>query len=162
MSGRHIVEAIGVAAVVVSLIFVGTEIRQNTRIAQSAAYQQLGIATADTWNGVAHDAQFNEFLAKDLATWTQSEWQQRRAYWMVWLRLLETLQIQIEQGLLPGEAVGRLGYGSVETWAQRQDFACLWPGIGATVSQAVRDLVEAVPFVDGSVCAGYDLPPAIQ
>ena len=46
---KTILELIGAGAVVLGLIFVGLELRQSTIAARAAAYQELGIATADIW-----------------------------------------------------------------------------------------------------------------
>ena len=49
MSGKAIRETLGFLAVVAGLVFVGLEIRQNTIAARSAAYWEIGQATAESW-----------------------------------------------------------------------------------------------------------------
>lgn len=52
---RDSLELVGIAAVVLSLIFVAYEVRQNTISARAAAIQEIGIATAEMWGEYARD-----------------------------------------------------------------------------------------------------------
>lgn len=47
LENRQIVEIFGVLAVVISLIFVGLELRQSTIASRAAAYQEIGLATSE-------------------------------------------------------------------------------------------------------------------
>ena len=70
------------------------------------------------------------------------------------LRTLETVQLQVEQGLLPEDAMTRLGYD----WAQSLSsddlaFACLWPSLRRQLGASVRQLIEdSTPAANRGVC----------
>ena len=48
MSGKAIAEALAAMGVIASMMFVGMEIRQSNAQARAAAYQSIGVATAQT------------------------------------------------------------------------------------------------------------------
>lgn len=55
MSSKAIRETLATLGVIASLIFVGIEIRNGTTQARAAAYQALGVATAEWFDSWAHD-----------------------------------------------------------------------------------------------------------
>ena len=55
---KNIFEAVGMVAIVASLVFLSLEIRQSNVQARAAAYQAIGIATATAFDSLAHDRQF--------------------------------------------------------------------------------------------------------
>ena len=55
---KNIFEAVGMVAIVASLIFLSLEIRQSNLQARAAAYQAIGIATAAAFDNLAHDRKF--------------------------------------------------------------------------------------------------------
>ncbi len=59
MKNEPVVELIGLIAVIAGLVFIGLEIRQNNRLAQAAAYQEIGSATAQNWRDMSQDPEFN-------------------------------------------------------------------------------------------------------
>lgn len=59
MKNVPVVESIGLIAVIAGLVFVGLEIRQNNRLAQAAAFQEIGFATAQHWYDMSQDPEFN-------------------------------------------------------------------------------------------------------
>jgi len=66
--------------------------------------------------------------------------------------MLETILLQVEQGLLPPDTMVRLGYD----WGpalSAPDFACLWPELGEHLGASVRQLIEDItPEADRFVC----------
>ena len=65
MKGKSIGEALAAIGVIVSLVFVATEIRQNTVALRTAAYQAIGLAAAASLDDLAHDRElFENVFAK--------------------------------------------------------------------------------------------------
>lgn len=85
ISSRTIRQSVAAAGVIASLAFVGLQIRQSNIQARAAAYQAIGIATSGDWE------RWERLLSADL-------------------RMLETVLLQVDQGLLPQNAITRLGY----------------------------------------------------
>ena len=50
------------------------------------------------------------------------------------MRLAETMLLQVEQGLLPPDALDRLGYGILHRYLSFPIYACIWPDIVSGVS----------------------------
>ena len=116
-SVRQVGEAIAVLGVVGSLVFVGIELRNNGRAARAAAYQGLGFAAADTWLMKATNRELNDLVeiadAEDSAGWddlSESDQNLVRAYVQGLLRLYETVFLQVEEKLLPPDAMESLGW----------------------------------------------------
>ena len=132
-----VVESLGLIAVFAGLIFVGLEIRQNNRLAQAAAYQEIGFATAENWRNMSEDPAFNRVLLRHF--YADSDWwaeQEPRdverliTLWIGFLRQYETIYLQVDLGLLDEVAMERLGWGLVrEIPALRH----LWPHVGLVV-----------------------------
>ena len=59
-----VVESIGLITVFAGLVFVGLEIRQNNQLAQAAAYQEIGFATAQNWQDMSQDPDFNRVFLR--------------------------------------------------------------------------------------------------
>jgi hypothetical protein len=123
---KRLIEVVGVVAVIASLVFVGYEIRQNTIAARAAAYQAIGVATASAWDSTAHDQQFLEVLYKTPEDMTTADWRQYAAKFTVFARLGETILLQVEQGLLPPDAMDRLGYRPWTSFIKIPKTACIW------------------------------------
>lgn len=117
ISIRVIGEIVAVLGIALSLIFVGFELRQNTIAARSAAFQEIGIATAQGWLERSLNRELSDiFLKANSAPRAYYELDNSdRALVGAWLlsyiRLSETIYLQIEQGLLDEQAFDTLGYG---------------------------------------------------
>ena len=152
-------EVVGVLAVVVSLVFVGYELRQNNRLALAAAYQSIGIATAEAWIDMSRDERAVHLLfVAPLDSLDETDWAGALVEWTGWVRLLETLQLQIELGVLPSDAVERLGFVWATESLSEPLFSCLWPMIKRDVSAPVIALVESKHPPDQFDCSQYRLP----
>ena len=132
---KDLVEIVGVIAVVASLIFVGYEIRQNTVVARAAAYQAIGVATAEAFDSLAHDQQLAAIIQKSAEAMNASDWAQYTYKMTVFARLGETVLLQIEQGLLPTDAMERLGFIGWMRIFEDPKTACIWPSIQPDVSK---------------------------
>lgn len=156
MSVRRLSEMLAAVGVIGSLVFVGQEIRQSNIQARAAAYQEIGIATAEFHiaPGEALLGQFVEAGSPEaIARWSAADWERYNRWQTAGMRLLETLLLQVEQGLLPATAVDRLGYSFLRTgWLAVPAHACLWPQLSEAVSHGVREFVESVPDAERHVC----------
>ncbi len=158
MSTKAIRETLAVLSVVASLVFVGYEIRQNTVAARAAAYQAIGIATAAAIDNWAHDRQFLMIKQKAADAMDSTDWVQFATKMTVFARLGETVLLQVEQGLLPVDAMERLGYrGWLETF-ENPKVACIWPLIRPGVSTSFREFVEGAQKADAIDCTSFDIP----
>ncbi len=161
MSGKAIRETLGFLAIVASMVFVGLEIRQNTVAARSAAYQAIGIATASAFDNMAHDRQFLISTRKEAAAMDATDWLQYGNKVTTFARLGETVLLQVEQGLLPPDAMERLGYVGWESTFYVPKNACVWPLIRPWVSVAFRQFVEEGRDPDAIDCSGFAIPPVL-
>ena len=59
ISFRDVAEIIAVVSVIISLIFIGLEFRQNTIATRAAAYQELGMGVADVLFDLSDRPQVN-------------------------------------------------------------------------------------------------------
>ena len=76
----------------------------------------------------------------------------------VYARLAETVLLQIEQGLLPPDAMERLGYRGWAGILESQKRACVWPLIRPGVSTSFREYVEGAQEPSTIDCSGFDIP----
>ena len=84
--------------------------------------------------------------------WTLEDWETVERVATADLRMLEMIQLQVEQGLLPPDAVARLGYN----WGpilSSPAMACMWPELRTQVGSSVRKLIEdSTPAADRVPC----------
>ena len=144
ISSRTIRQTIAATGVIASLAFVGMQIRQSNIQARSAAYQAIGIATSEFHRGF--DARMNRLATESeypeaVKRWTLEDWERWERMLSADLRMLETVLLQVDQGLLPPDAITRLGYN----WGpilNNPAFACLWPDLRIGVGPSVRKFIE--------------------
>ncbi len=142
-SKREMVAAVGV---IVGLVFVGLQVRQSNVQAKAAAYQAIGIQTSQYF--LNRDARVNRLYteanySEALSRWTLGDWEVYSSDMLAGLRMLETVQLQVSQGLLDPEAMESLGYSLDDHQAlATPGFVCLWPTIRGAVGSSLRDLIE--------------------
>ena len=155
-------ETIGLVLVAASMVFVGFQIQQSNVQARAAAYQQLGIAVSEYHQNISPLEEALELEAGSdelLRAWTLDDWSAYSRLRLSSLRLAETLQTQVEQGLLPPGAVEALGYGGIiGDWLRVPAQVCLWPQMASWVSVSVRSRVEALPQADRAECPIGSVP----
>ena len=146
MSGKTIREPLAALGVVASLVFVGMEVRASTTQARAAAYQEIGVATAavhleiDEWM-VRLSVEQSE--PESVAAWTRLDWHKSFRNWLGISRIWETLQLQVEQGVIPSEALERLGYSNTANIAWSSiAFTCFWPAVRQNTSASLISLIE--------------------
>ena len=160
---KNIFEAVGLVAIVASLIFLGLEIRQSNVQARASAYQAIGIAIAAAFDSAAHDRQFVVLNQKSLDAMDKADWGQFLAKMTGIARLGETVLLQVEQGLLPPDALERLGFRGWMTIFEVEDpkVACIWPLIRPGVSSSFREFVEEAKNVNAIDCSSFDIPQSM-
>lgn len=112
---RSVGEGVAVAGVIVSLIFVGFELRQSTVTARAEAYQEIGLTIAEFWYNDALNPELIEITWRAEAgdSLSATELHQARSRLNAILRLWETLWLNVDTGALPPEAMHRMG-----SWSQ--------------------------------------------
>ena len=89
-----------------------------------------------------------------IAEWSPVDWHRQFRYLLGVFRIWETLYLQIEQGVLPAEALDRLGWGNgPHVMWQGRDFVCLWPAIRPNTSDQLTALIEAARPSDLVPCS---------
>lgn len=143
------VELVGIFGIILSLVFVGIELRNSNIQAKAAAFQAIGIATAEFHQNF--DDRLNvlyeqSFDAEALKAWSYEDWLAADRSVRADLRLFETALLQVEQGLLDEEAIVTLGFvGFGENWLTNPAAACLWPRVSegsGRVGPQVRNWIE--------------------
>lgn len=158
MSTNTIRETLAALGVIASLLFVGFEIRQNTIAARASAYQSIGVATAEVYDNATHDPEWLVSVQKTPEAMDATDWTRFR-YWMTaFARLGETVLLQVEQGLLPPDAMERLGYGGWATIADNPKVWCVWPEIRQEVSNSFREYVERSQDLSTIDCNAFNTP----
>src|SRR5437762_7585298 len=145
ISSRTIRQSVAAIGVIISLAFVGMQIRESNIQARAAAYQAIGIATAEFHRGF--DARMNRPATESVypeavKRWTLEDWERIERIFTADLRMLETILLQVDQGLLPPDATTRLGYN----WGpilSNPAMACLWPELRTQVGPSIRKFIEA-------------------
>ena len=156
MSGKAARETLGMLAVIASMIFVGLEIRQSNVQARAAAYQAIGIATAE-YHRITDERSIRTSLeSRDptaLARWTPMDWEFFSRSSLDGLRLAETVLLQIEQAVLPEDAMERLGYNWYRAGFLAQPAAlCIWPMLRSGLSATILEYVERTPQGERAEC----------
>jgi len=152
---RALGETIAAAGVIASMVFVGMQIRMSNVQARAAAYATIGIATSEFHR--SFDARLNRLMTESdypdvVKKWTLADWESAQRIYTADLRMFETILLQVDQGLLPADAMVRLGYnwGPVLT---SPSYACLWPELQTAVGPSVRKAIEdSTPKADRFAC----------
>jgi hypothetical protein len=128
MTRRTIREGLAAIGVIVSLIFVGTEIRQNTIAIQGATRNELASSARDMLMVIAS----NPELASVWRRWLAGEalspdeqimaWNTATAY----LRGLENVFLQVEAGSVDETALVGYGLGAAAGVARSPHFLAYW------------------------------------
>jgi hypothetical protein len=158
MSKESVRETVAVLGVIASLLFVGYEIRNNTIAARASAYQAIGVATAAAFDNATHDREWLLVSQKSPEAMDATDWMQYSSNMSTFARLGETVLLQVEQGLLPADAMNRLGYRRWTSLLQYPKSACVWPAIRPGVSTSFREYVENSQDPNKLDCRAFNLP----
>jgi hypothetical protein len=97
---------VGAAAMVISVIFASIQIRNNTRAIRAAAFQQIAVATASSYQELARDAVLCSLVLRgndDFDALDRVEKARYRFHQMAFLRHAEIAFVQERIGTLKGE-----------------------------------------------------------
>ena len=157
---RNTVELVGIFGLLASLIFVGLELRASNVQARAAAFQAIGIATAEFHQSM-DDRQIRlyqqVFDAEAIQTWSYGDWLAFDRRMRADLRLFETVLLQVDQGLLPEAAINNLGFRIFgDGILAIPGVACLWPrlsqGAGAVGAKAREWIENGTPEAERVLC----------
>jgi hypothetical protein len=122
------VEIIGLVGLIASLVFVGFEIRQNTKVARAEAYRAF-VTELNTWYlqwaspeqaSLTARVYSSDVSADDL---TREEWMQTFALQMALYRVYEGLHKEVTQGVLDESALLLLSQSEFDVPIIRE----MWP-----------------------------------
>jgi len=142
----QIIEIAGVASVVMSLIFVGYEIRQSTNVAKSDAYQQFHL-TASEWNANAREDERIQLLmaeafeGKTLLEFTFAERFALLYHFNSNVRMWAGLFFSVESGILPEDSLSAIGGGGM---LELEIFNDIWPIIRNGYDQNYALFIESI------------------
>ncbi len=130
---------------IASLIFVGLEVRQNTAAVRGATYQSIADASLEQVRWFADNERLLEFRARveqgALASdFTRVENLLQGADYVMTIRRIENMFVQVREGLVEEEAVMRFR-PSVEYFASPY-FREFWQGWGPQVEPEFRAYFE--------------------
>ena len=152
LSAREIGEAVAILGVVLSLVFVGLQLRQNALVSRASAYQELGIAMAEGWRLRASDRELNDLVFRagsadpdDWSNLTDSDIRRVRAFVLSTLRIYQSAYLEVQEGLLRPEALEDLG---IDAFGNTRLLQNMWPSVRGGLS---------VEFAD-YLASGLDLP----
>ncbi len=137
-------EFVGAIAVVATLLYLATQVRNSTIQARASAYQATGIALGqyflsldDRTLRLINEANYAEALLR----WTLADWEKFRQSHIAALRMLEGIHLQVE--LLGSDAMERFGItiGSNEA-VNTPGFRCIWPDLRSAVGPSLRVLID--------------------
>ncbi len=137
-------ELLGAAAVVVSLIYVGIEIRQNTQAVRSATYQELVAKSDDFLLVLAQDSALTHiWLRGDEDPSSLDETERQRYWWIVrtFWRNMENAFRQHDRGML-GDPEYEL-YASMTCSPKPPGRRLTWKDHARTLSPDFVSFVEA-------------------
>lgn len=147
LENRQLVELVGVLAVVISLLFVGLELRQSTIASRAAAYQEIGLATSELWYQLANNRELNDLFLKivngtedDYRNLSDSDRHLLISLTIGSLRQYETIYLQVSQGLLPPEALSSLGY---DAFLRSNDLKFMWCDVRQEVGESFAAYIES-------------------
>jgi hypothetical protein len=137
-STREIGEVVAILGVVLSLLFVGLQLRQNALVSRTSAYQELGIAMAEAWRLRASDRELNDLIFRagstDPDVWsnlTDSDIRRVRAYLLSTLRIYQSAYLEVREGLLRPQALEDLG---IDGFRDSRLLQNMWPFVRNQIS----------------------------
>ena len=144
---RRLSSLVSAAAVAMSLVFVGVEIRQNTAAVRGATMQSISDASSSFMTEVGLDADLAPVIVRVFSgaqsdAFTAAENQQLNMILVAFVRMLENTYLQHREGLVPPAVFESYGWNDgVTTTAY---FAEFWASnADQIVSPEFADFLEA-------------------
>ena len=145
LSARAVGEIVAVISVVLSLVFVGLQLRQSTAATQAAAYQELGIATSDMLFDLSSRSELLANMAlsgrdiESLESLSSADLAELRMFVQGILRLYETAYLQVETGILAPDSLDYLGW---ENYRNSSSLKNLWPSLRQSLNPIFAEYIE--------------------
>ena len=147
ISTRALGEIVAVASVVLSLLFVGLQFRQSTIASKAAAYQELGIATAELLHSLSANGELHNIIDQAASSgldgingMSPSDLSRAKDWTEGTLRLYEAIYLQVQQGLLEPEALEYLGWAG---FREGELLRNMWPHVKDGAPPEFADYIEA-------------------
>ena len=144
---RFVFEIVAAGSIVLSLIFVGIELRQTSKFARFQAVQDYSSSIAGIAEGAAQDLELSERLFivlanGDTSTFTRAEQAQMSLYFNAMLNAYQGLFQSVREGILSEDYLRIL----LRSSALKSDFLKeRWSGMSATFDEDfIRYLDEAI------------------
>ena len=146
MSKVTVREVVGFTGVVLSLVFVGIQVNQNTVAARAAAYQAMGEGLSEFWFETSQSPELSvlmlRFFEEEDAEFSATEEAMIIARAVSNHRRHETIWRQVEIGLLGPEVMEHLGNNAPNGPAAAGNLARFWPRIAPMMSPDYRTYIE--------------------
>lgn len=129
MKWRDWKELLAAAGVILSLLFVGYEVRQNTKVARAQARQALAELNQEWLVLQSQDPEFNRLwrtLWQAPADLTESEVSRGMFMMTMHLRRLENVYFQYQEGLIDASALNSYGFQTAATDFDSEFFRRYW------------------------------------
>jgi hypothetical protein len=154
---RTLGEIVAIVGVMITLVFVGLELRQNTAAVRGATFQALSDASAADLSAVAHDPELAALLERvyfgeaDAAEFSGAENMRLYFYYMAFARRLENSYLQHTAGVIDGRIFE--SYGWHDAILSRPHFREFWNEYGgrAGVSDEFASFLETRTEMNGAV-----------
>ena len=142
------IQIVANVGVIAGIAFLAFELRQNTVASRSAAFQSLGVATAQTWFSFSDNPEVSDIIWEIeeggvAAFHNMPPSDQHLAMNIVigWFRLFETAYLQVQQGLLQPDALESLGYrGFIDS----PFFDATWDDVRPYITPSFAEYVDSV------------------
>ena len=148
-NSKNIVETIGIAALILSLVFVGFELRQNSAIARMEAHNQFLAAMSEGVRGQADNPELSSLIwdvttnRKNLEDLTGGERMQIRQIYMGNLYTWYALFQSIQEGILDEKYLENIANGGLHN---SDTFRALWPGIRQNYSDEFVEFFKTLEW----------------
>jgi hypothetical protein len=101
---KEVAELVGIAAIVVSLVFVALELRQNTAVSTAQAVGNLNISIDASYRARAQDSALDQLVEAGHSSF-QTLSERERSQYFAWLRadmnLIEAAWFYFDRGIIP-------------------------------------------------------------
>jgi len=135
------VETIGVVGVIVSLVFVGYEIRQNTKVAKAEAYRAFMTELNESYSAF-NDSSYTAFIVgvsnKRASELTRTEFMRVFGSFMILMRTYEGLHKQVTEDVLDESALLLLSQSNWELPIWKD----IWPEVSRNLTPDFKAYFE--------------------
>jgi len=146
-------EIVGAAAVVASLIYLATQMRQTNTLARAATYEAIGSRFSQLWMDMALNPEWSEISrrwsshslsAEEFDGFSEGEKFRMMAFYIAMHRQFEATWRQINLGLIDGSTLSKFGNDAPSFSGTINDNQrLLWPEIKKWMSPDYAEFIEA-------------------